>query len=34
MHAVPFLIYSASKNGVTFKVGEEWFKVIENGAVR
>ena len=34
MYLVPFLRYSASKNGVTLKPGVGFFKVIENGAVR
>ena len=34
LYVVPFLGYSASKNGVTSKLGYGSFKVIENGAVR
>ena len=30
----PFMRYSASKNGTTLKLGQGWFKVIENGAVQ
>ena len=34
MNVVLVLRYSASKNGVTLKLGVESFKVIENGAVQ
>ena len=34
LYLVPFLRYSASKNGMTLKSGVGSFKVIENGAIR
>ena len=34
MYVVPFMRYSASKNGVTQKLGQGSFKVIGNGTVR
>ena len=33
LYLIPFLTYSASKNGMTLKPGLGLFKVIENGTI-